>query len=96
VRTHRRTRDVVLAVLVAISLATPPAIAQQASVNYVYDELGRLVAVIDQQGDVAKYNYDAVGNLLSIERINATSQSGTVAITLVTPNQGKVGVTRRS
>jgi YD repeat-containing protein len=93
VRTHRRTRDVVLAVLVAVSLATPPAIAQQAIVNYVYDELGRLVAVIDQQGDVAKYSYDAVGNLLSIERINATGQSGAVAITLVTPNQGKVGTT---
>jgi YD repeat-containing protein len=93
VRTHRRTRDVVLAVLVAVSLATLPAIAQQANVNYVYDELGRLVAVIDQQGDVARYNYDAVGNLLSIERINATGQSGAVAITLVTPNQGKVATT---
>lgn len=78
-----------LALLVA---AGSPVLAQQASVNYVYDE-GRLIAVIDQQGDVARYNYDAVGNLLSIERINATGASGAVAITLVTPNHGKVGAT---
>jgi len=67
--------------------------AQQANVNYVYDTLGRLVAVIDQQGDVARYNYDAVGNLLSIERVNVSGLSGAVAISLVTPNTGKVGTT---
>lgn len=67
--------------------------AQQANVNYVYDEVGRLVAVIDQQGDAARYNYDAVGNLLSIERVNVSGLSGAVAISLVTPNTGKVGTT---
>ncbi|HJQ97481.1 MAG TPA: IPT/TIG domain-containing protein [Candidatus Polarisedimenticolaceae bacterium] len=39
---------------------------------YIYDENGRLVAVIDQSApassNVAVYNYDAVGNLVSIER----------------------------
>src|SRR5580704_7033004 len=36
-------------------------------VKYVYDELGRLVQVIDvQSGNSATYHYDAVGNLLSI------------------------------
>lgn len=33
----------------------------------IYDDLGRLSQVIDGQG-VATYNYDAVGNLLSITR----------------------------
>lgn len=37
-------------------------------INYVYDDLGRLVAVIDKDGNAATYSYDAVGNLLSISR----------------------------
>jgi len=36
--------------------------------QYFYDELGRLVGVIDGQGNIASYEYDAVGNLLSISR----------------------------
>ena len=53
----------------------PPFIVQAAQVQYVYDELGRLVRVINEQGDVATYNYDPVGNLLSIERETAASLS---------------------
>ncbi len=30
-------------------------------INYVYDDLGRLVAVIDKDGNAATYAYDAVG-----------------------------------
>jgi uncharacterized protein (TIGR03437 family) len=37
-------------------------------VSYVYDELGRLIAAIDSAGNAAAYNYDAVGNILSITR----------------------------
>jgi len=36
--------------------------------QYNYDDLGRLVQVVDGQGNVATYNYDAVGNLLSLTR----------------------------
>jgi len=36
----------------------------QSNVQYVYDALGRLTQVIDPSGNVATYNYDAVGNLL--------------------------------
>ena len=36
--------------------------------QYIYDDFGRLSQVIDGQGNVATYNYDAVGNLLSITR----------------------------
>lgn len=43
-----------------------------APVNYIYDELGRLTAVIDPASDSAKYTYDAVGNLLSIGRQSAS------------------------
>jgi YD repeat-containing protein len=59
------------------------------TVRYIYDELGRLVAVIDQNGDAAIYNYDAVGNFLSIARQSA----GSVSILEFTPNGGSVGAT---
>jgi YD repeat-containing protein len=76
-----------------VLLCPPAPSAQQAQINYLYDELGRLIAVIDQQGDVAIYSYDAVGNLLSIQRVNASDAPGSVAISLVSPNQGPVGTT---
>lgn len=47
-----------------VSLALVP--ADQAT--YIYDDLGRLSQVMDGQGNVATYRYDAVGNLLSIAR----------------------------
>jgi YD repeat-containing protein len=75
----------------AVLLTTPPAVAQSANVNYVYDPLGRLIAVIDAHGDVVVYQYDAVGNLLGIERVTVSGLPGSVAISLVTPPQGKVG-----
>jgi len=73
-------------------LALPSlASAQQASIHYVYDRQNRLAAVVDQQGNVAVYVYDLVGNLLRIDRVDADSIPGAVAITLVTPNRGQVG-----
>jgi hypothetical protein len=39
-----------------------------AGVSYFYDSLNRLKAVVDQAGEAGVYNYDIVGNLLSIER----------------------------
>jgi YD repeat-containing protein len=64
-----------------------------ADVRYVYDPLGRLVAVVDNDGGAAVYNYDAVGNLVSIQRIAPASPSVAVAITLVSPNHGVPGTT---
>ena len=58
-------------------------------VNYVYDELGRLVAAIDAAGNVAVYSYDAVGNILSIRRYASTD----LAIISFTPKIGPVGTT---
>jgi YD repeat-containing protein len=62
-----------------------------ASVQYVYDALGRLTKVVDPSGNVATYNYDAVGNLLSITS-SATSPTA-LAIFGFTPAQGSVGQT---
>jgi YD repeat-containing protein len=58
-----------------------------ADVQYVYDEIGRLVQVVDQNGESARYVYDAAGNITQIVRIPA----GTLAITSFTPKSGPVG-----
>jgi YD repeat-containing protein len=81
-------------VLAALALCLPvvvrPVAAQQATIFYVYDDLNRLIAVVDQQGNAATYTYDAVGNLLGIERFDTTGQ-GPVAISLFSPGSGKIG-----
>ncbi|MBX3319636.1 MAG: RHS repeat protein, partial [Nitrospira sp.] len=64
-----------------------PTIADQG--HYIYDDLGRLSQVIDGQGNVATYTYDAVGNLLSITR--NTGGVGAPTITTFTPNTGNAG-----
>ncbi len=80
-----------VAVSVVLLLVLAPAWAQDAAVRYVYDDLGRLIAVVDQQGNVATYAYDLVGNLLAVERVAADGIPGPLGITLVTPNRGQVG-----
>ena len=61
------------------------------TLTHVYDDLNRLSAVVDQQGNVATYSYDLVGNLLTIGRVNANSFPGPVAITLFTPLRALIG-----
>jgi YD repeat-containing protein len=53
--------------------------AEAADINYIYDDLGRLVRLIDENGNAATYHYDAVGNLLRITR-----ESGVPIGTVVT------------
>jgi len=82
------TRSAVALLLLIVSLHASPAAA--ATITYVYDALGRLVAVIDDPGasnDSVIYHYDAVGNLLGIDRQSA----GTVAIIDFTPREGPTG-----
>jgi hypothetical protein len=65
--------------------------AVTADIRYVYDELGRLRAVIDpsQTDGTAIYGYDAVGNITSITRQPASQ----VAIIEFRPKRGPVGTT---
>ena len=63
----------------------------QSNVQYVYDALGRLTQVIDPTGNTATYNYDAVGNLLSIT--SSTTSPSSLAIFSFSPSQGSVGQT---
>ena len=54
---------------------------------YLYDELGRLKAVLTPSGDAAIYNYDAAGNIVSITRQLSTN----VSILDFTPDKGSAG-----
>lgn len=74
-----------VAVLLVLFMAGLAARGQ--TVQYVYDELGRLVAVVDTSGAAAVYHYDAVGNLLAITRQNA----GVVSILEFTPDAERPG-----
>src|SRR5438874_11014909 len=62
----------VLAALVVSLLTTFPGFLAAATIQYVYDELGRLVGAIDQNGDAAQYVYDPAGNITSILRFTST------------------------
>jgi len=70
---------------VVTAFADPP------GVEYAYDELGRLVFVSDQTGSAAMYTYDAVGNLITISRVDSATFIDPVVITAVLPTQGSVG-----
>jgi len=74
--------------LLLVTLFVPRLWAQSA-IQYVYDDLGRLIGVTDPTGDTAVYHYDAVGNILSIDR----HASSAVSIIAFTPRLGPVGTT---
>jgi YD repeat-containing protein len=57
------------------------------SITYIYDDLGRLKAVVDPVGDTGAYAYDAVGNMLSVEG----KSSSVVSIIELTPKAAPVG-----
>jgi YD repeat-containing protein len=72
--------------LAALLLVSPPQL-YGSDISYVYDNLGRVLAVIDPASDTAVYAYDAVGNLTGITR----QASSTLAIFQFTPSGGPVG-----
>lgn len=82
----------VLCLLAAVLLNALPAAAQTSAIQYLYDDLGRLVAVVDSSGASAIYTYDAAGNLLAITRHSA----GTVAIAAFSPHAGPIGAVKIS
>lgn len=55
---------IVASLAIALLLFPPPATAGEE--RYDYDALGRLVRVIDEQGRVTEYVYDAAGNILQV------------------------------
>ena len=70
-------------------LACSPAPAQAQGISYLYDDLGRLIAVVSPGVGTAVYAYDVVGNLMSVTRYGATA----VVLVDFTPKQGPIGAT---
>ena len=93
-RLLRRAATVVVVVSTSL-LGLPPVAAHAAAtasspITYVYDEIGRLEAVVDPgaaTNGVAKYSYDDVGNLTAITRSSAAS----ISIIDFHGNRGPVG-----
>lgn len=73
----------------AVALCCLAAPAGAATLLYVYDELGRLVAEIDPAAETTLYHYDAAGNLLSVAR----GDSSEFRLIAFTPTRGKEGDT---
>jgi YD repeat-containing protein len=76
---------IILSTLIALSL-----FGQNGGIQYFYDDLGRLIRVVDQNGNVASYSYDAVGNILAITRSTLPANNG-LTILNFTPQSGPVG-----
>ena len=70
---------------VLLLIVSTPGLGQET--RYLYDPLGRLLAVVDQ-GEATFYEYDAVGNLISIRRSDVSSD---LEINLVHPIAGPAG-----
>lgn len=64
-------------------------LAAQPTINYEYDEAGRLIGVVDSVNSGVLYNYDAAGNILSIAKKAASA----VTIADFIPTSGPVGTT---
>jgi sugar lactone lactonase YvrE len=58
-----------------------------AGITYIYDQLGRLRAVSDPASDTAIYNYDSVGNLVTISR----QSSSLLSVIEFSPKSGTSG-----
>ena len=70
-----------------VVISSSPLLAGEA--QYAYDDLGRLTTVVDEAGNTAIYNYDAVGNLVGIDRY---TPGGTgIGIYALLPGKGAIG-----
>lgn len=81
-----RMLDVLLIVVAWLALITM-AYAQGGTTRYVYDDNGRLRAVIAPSGEANIYEYDAAGNFTAIRRNTA----GTLEVLDFTPREGAPG-----
>jgi YD repeat-containing protein len=86
-----RTWAFISSVSITILLSYGHASAQQSKINYFYDDLGRLVRVVDETGNAATYHYDGLGNILRITR--ETGVPNTTAVTRLSSSSVDRGTT---
>ena len=78
----------VTALILILALTLSRAQAQQGgTARFVYDDNGRLTAVISPSGEAAIYDYDATGNFTAIRRIDAD----TLVLLGFFPHEGGIG-----
>lgn len=83
----RRLVAGLLTTVMALCAALPAAAQQSTTTGYTYDANGRLKTVTLPDGNVTVYEYDASGNITSIQNVS----SATVSIVGIEPAQGAVG-----
>jgi hypothetical protein len=88
---RRHARTTLRSIAVVLLALAPPATSQ--TVQYAYDAAGRLSVVADPRGDLAVYDYDAVGNVLAIRRVAVADLPDAVVIALVVPEAARPGAT---
>ncbi len=77
-----------LVLLASLAVLSQPVAAQQGgTTRYVYDQNGRLRAVIAPNGEAGVYEYDPAGNFTAIRRLAADA----LEVLEFTPRQGPVG-----
>jgi len=86
---NQRARRILLAatLLLLCVVASPSAAQQLMTTQYVYDENGRLRAVIAPDGQAAVYDYDPAGNITAIRRLTPESYE----LLTFSPTVGKWG-----
>ncbi len=85
---RKRIIGTITALTLILSLTPARAQAQQGgTTRFVYDDNGRLTAVIAPDGEAAVYHYDAAGNSTAIRRIGAD----TLMLLAFFPHEGGAG-----
>ena len=90
-RGRRSLFAIVASLAVALLLAPQP--ASTGEERYDYDALGRLVRVIDEQGRVTEYVYDAAGNILQVV-VSGPGSAQPPVVTTYSPTSIRRGETK--
>ena len=85
---------ILLAALLILAVGASAVSSQE--IRYLYDDLGRLVGVVDQQGNAAEYVYDAVGNILEIKRFNVDPAANVACLRLDHREKLRPGLSRKT
>jgi hypothetical protein len=92
VKNEIKARLIAAAAIALFTLTHVTPLLAQNTFRYSYDDLGQLASVIDQDGNVVSYTYDAASNMPQVSQSTLASTTG-VAIFNFTPKQGAIGST---